>query len=276
MQSHPLSYLERINLFCFVISTLETVECVEGFKVHVRNTKDGANIIFGYLLLSIIVKLAAVALTGPVANKSVVCNLPFERNIINLKNLEQLTPEYEKINPMKKVPVIDHNGFKLAESVGIVRYISREFKVDDRWYPSDSKLQAKVDEYLEWQHLNTRLHAATYFLIQFLLPLIKGRAPKAEKVAESEKRLNDCLDLIENVWLKDKLFLTGNTITVADIFGTCEIEQTRLAGYDPQKERPNLTAWMERVAKETSPHYQEAHKFLNLLIKQAGEKTSKI
>lgn len=44
-----------------------------------------------------------------------VCNLPFERNIINLKNLEQLSSQYEKINPLKKVPAIEHNGFRLAE-----------------------------------------------------------------------------------------------------------------------------------------------------------------
>lgn len=66
----------------------------------------------------------------------------------------------------------------------------------------------------------------TLFL-QFLIPLKKGRPPKEEKLADSLKYLNTCLDLIENVWLKDKLFLTGNTISVADILGACEIEQPR-------------------------------------------------
>lgn len=56
-------------------------------------------------------------------------------------------------------------------SVAIVRYISREFKVDDHWYPADSKCQAKVDEYLEWQHLNTRLYCATYFIVKVMLIL---------------------------------------------------------------------------------------------------------
>lgn len=42
-----------------------------------------------------------------------------------------------------------------------------------------------------------------------------------------------------------------------------------LAGYDPRKGRPRLTAWMERVAKDTAPHYEEAHKFLNLMVEQA-------
>lgn len=48
-----------------------------------------------------------------------MCNIPFEKNLINLKNLEQYTPEYEQINPFKKVPFIDHDGFKLGE-----RYLS--------------------------------------------------------------------------------------------------------------------------------------------------------
>lgn len=44
-----------------------------------------------------------------------VCNIPFQQNIINLRNLEHFSPEYEKINPLKKVPAIEHNNFHLAE-----------------------------------------------------------------------------------------------------------------------------------------------------------------
>lgn len=35
--------------------------------------------------------------------------------------------------------------------------------MDDHWYPKDSRAQARVDEYLEWQHANTRLSCAMYF-----------------------------------------------------------------------------------------------------------------
>lgn len=34
------------------------------------------------------------------------------------------------------------------------------------------------------------------------------------------------LDLIENIWLKDKLFLSGNEISISDIIGISEIDQT--------------------------------------------------
>jgi len=50
-----------------------------------------------------------------------------------------------------------------------------------------------------------------------------------------------------------------------------------MAGYDPKKGRPRLTAWFEKVIAETSPHYQEAHKFLNQIAAQESQSfTSKL
>jgi glutathione S-transferase len=48
-------------------------------------------------------------------------------------------------------------------SVAILRYLSKTRQIADHWYPADIKLQAKVDEYLEWQHTNTRIFCAMYF-----------------------------------------------------------------------------------------------------------------
>lgn len=41
-------------------------------------------------------------------------------------------------------------------SIAIIRYLAKEKNIPDKWYPKDSKKQARVDEYLEWQHNNTR------------------------------------------------------------------------------------------------------------------------
>lgn len=45
------------------------------------------------------------------------------------------------------------------------------------------------------------------------------------RVAQLEKKMNITLDLIENIWLKDKRFLCGDEISISDIIGICEIEQ---------------------------------------------------
>lgn len=198
--------------------------------------------------------------------------VPFEERYVNLAKGEHFGEEFTKINPIKKVPVITHGQFTLTESVAIVRYVSREFNIADFWYPKEIRAQAKVDEYMEWQHLNTRLACAMYFQTKWLLPIMSGKPAKPERVAFFEKRVVDTLDIIENIWLNNKSYLTGNQISVADIFGACEIEQTRLAGYDPYEGRPVLKEWMERVKKETSPYYEEAHAVVNKIAnKHKGE-----
>lgn len=68
---------------------------------------------------------------------------------------EHLTDEYENnVNRFKKIPAIVDNDFKLAESIAIYRYLASEHKIADNWYPKDNKKRARVDEYLEWQHVN--------------------------------------------------------------------------------------------------------------------------
>ncbi|XP_043505352.1 glutathione S-transferase theta-1-like isoform X4 [Polistes fuscatus] len=203
-----------------------------------------------------------------------VAGIPFEAKPVKLTKLEHLTPEFEALNPFKKVPVIEHNGFKLIESIAIARYLCREYKVAQHWYPSSSKEQAKVDEYLEWQHLNTRINCASYFFFTYLKPLQTGKSSKPEQIEKYKERMLACLDLIENIWLKDKLFLTGDKISISDIFAACELEQLRLAGYDPRVEWPRINAWMERVQQETKPYYNEAHKLLNNIVQQQNQTAS--
>ena len=93
-----------------------------------------------------------------------------------------------------QVPVLKDGDFVLTESVAMLRYLAREKQVGlylvhlvhlslhgpdtsrsnyhsmsgqhlmtlgfgqvaDHWYPKESQVQARVDEYLEWQHLGTR------------------------------------------------------------------------------------------------------------------------
>ncbi|XP_076281212.1 glutathione S-transferase theta-1 [Lasioglossum baleicum] len=199
------------------------------------------------------------------------CNIPFEKKLINLGKMEHLSSDYQKINPLQKVPSIQHNDISIIESVAILRYLCKEFTVANHWYPKDSKAQAKVDEYLEWQHLNTRLHCASYFQKKYLIPMITGKPTPPEVIAKYEKHLINCLDLLENIWLKDKAFLTGSEVSIADLLGSCEVEQVRIAGCNPCEGRPRLATWMTKVAQITNPYYQEAHVFLELLANKAKE-----
>ncbi|KAJ9575314.1 hypothetical protein L9F63_025735, partial [Diploptera punctata] len=181
---------------------------------------------------------------------------------------DHLTEEYGKLNPLKKLPIIDDDGFILRESVGILRYLCREKNVADHWYPKDSKQQAKVDEYLEWQHLDTRLNCGMFFREKYLMPFF-GQTPDNKLINMFEERMKTTLHLIEDVWLKDSPYLIGNKITIADLLGVCEVEQPRMAGYDPRTEYPKIAAWIERVRQDLSPHYDEVNKVLEKIAQKA-------
>ena len=87
--------------------------------------------------------------------------------------------EFMRVNPHKKVPAIDDNGFTLSErlvenptsspvnffllynySSAILRYLVTKYKLPDHWYPADVAKRARVDEYLSWHCSNLRIGAA--------------------------------------------------------------------------------------------------------------------
>ncbi|CAH1709208.1 unnamed protein product [Aphis gossypii] len=185
--------------------------------------------------------------------------IPFEPKPLNLRQGQHLTEEIESLNPFKKVPFIEDKGTVLIESVAILRYLCRTYNVADHWYPQDIKKQALVDQYLEWQHHNTRAHCTEYFRHKALWPLKTGQAANVENVEKLEKKMIENLNLLENIWLKDKPFLCGDEITISDLVAACEVEQPRIAGFDPLVDRPKLTKWITKVQSKFSPFYKEAH-----------------
>lgn len=191
-----------------------------------------------------------------------VNNIPFESKIVALRKAEHKTPEFSKLNPFQKVPVIEHNGFVLTESIAMVRYLSREFNIQNNWYPNDSKKQAKVDEYLEWQHLNTRLFGSMIFRERVLKPLWSGKPVDEEKLQFHKHHFLNVMSDIEKGFLHDTPYLSGDSISAADIFCACEIEQALATGFDPFTNAPKVKSWLEKVRKELDPHYTEAHEII--------------
>jgi len=61
--------------------------------------------------------------------------------------------------------------------------------------------------------------------LKALWPLKTGQAANVEKVEKLEKKMIENLNLLENIWLKDKPFLCGDEITISDLVAACEVEQ---------------------------------------------------
>jgi glutathione S-transferase len=200
--------------------------------------------------------------------------IPAEFIAVDLQNAEHLTEDYRAINRFQKVPFfIDSDGWKLSESVAIFRYLMDTIPaIPEHFYPKEPRARALVDEYLEWQHNNTRLGCGMLFQIT------KGIGPFAFQSSNGEKPALPIFQLLtemtlnhfENSWLADekKKFLASNELTFADLLAACEIEQPRAAGYDVFGGRPRLRAWYERVRAAANPFYDEANVIVDKIIKK--------
>jgi glutathione S-transferase len=200
-------------------------------------------------------------------------SIPCEEIAVALRKGEHKKEEFKQINPFQKVPVIEHNGFKLTESVSILRYLSREFPVKDHWYPKDTKLRAKVDEYMAWQHLNLRMFGSMVFQHKIIIPLAKGQPPNERSVKTFEKGLEGVLEQIEKVWLRENPYIAGKELSIADLLAVTELEQPGMADFDVRKDRPKIVKYMERVRNDLQPHYDQVHSVVRDVTRKYKEAT---
>ena len=91
----------------------------------------------------------------------------------------------------------------------------------------DLKAQARVDEYLSWQHIGLRI-PVVFYAVGLHRPALLGPVPPTPEVsAYHKKKMEDALDLVENLWLGSSDFIAGNKISIADLMAVGEIEMTR-------------------------------------------------
>ncbi|KAI1901030.1 hypothetical protein AGOR_G00055950 [Albula goreensis] len=185
--------------------------------------------------------------------------IPHMVKTVALRKGENKTPEFTKLNPMQKVPVMVDNGFVLTESDAILKYLATTYKVPEHWYPQQPERRARVDEYTAWHHTNTRPHAAKVFIMEVLLPRMTGQPPDPAKLERALAELGDTLGKLETMFLKRQPFLCGDDITLADLLAACELMQPLAGGRDVLKDRPLLVAWKSRVRSALKDSFDEAH-----------------
>lgn len=140
---------------------------------------------------------------------------------------EHLTEEFKlKVGRHQRLPILhDDDGYALAESVAIFRYLTTKLNIDGPLYPADFQQRARVDEYLAWTHNNIRAAVAFFIFGKWL-----KQVDNQETIRFLENRLDNVLDEMNNVWLGESRYLTGDAMTIADIFGVCDIEQISKEG----------------------------------------------
>ncbi|XP_059653623.1 elongation factor 1-gamma 2-like [Cornus florida] len=126
------------------------------------------------------------------------------------------TPEFLKMNPIGKVPVLETPDGPVFESNAIARYVTR-LKPDNPLYGSSLIEYGHIEQWIDFASLeiDANISRWLYPRLGFIVYL-----PPAEEAAISFlKRALEAL----NAHLASNTFLVGHAVTLADIIMTCNL-----------------------------------------------------
>ncbi|KAG4385795.1 hypothetical protein GLYMA_12G165301v4 [Glycine max] len=126
------------------------------------------------------------------------------------------TPEFLKMNPIGKVPVLETPDGPVFESNAIARYVAR-LKGDNALFSSSAIDNAHIDQWIDFSSLEIDAN-----LMKLLLPRL-GFAPYLPPVEEgANSALKRAFEAL-NTHLASNTYLVGHSVTLADIITTCNL-----------------------------------------------------
>lgn len=198
-------------------------------------------------------------------------NTPFEFVNVDIAKGETRQPDFLKLNPHGKVPVLvdrsvkdpehpDAEGFVLTESAAILEYLADKLNWDEL-LPKDPVKRARVHEYLHEHHATVRHSTTQFFAPLFVARHLHKDAAKADQIrADAGKTLAKTFKYIEDRLSKHK-FLVGDKLTIADLQAVTEVNQIAVPEEKPLFDLsvvPHVKAWLAEMKK--TPHYDEINR----------------
>ena len=180
-------------------------------------------------------------------------------------NPQQPSEEFVACSPFNKIPAMDDNGFRLADSTAIITYVDAQYP-GAKLIPDDPKARGRAIWFEEVA--DTVLVPAGVGMVvnRFLRPKIFGTEGDEEAAKASEEAVTKPLAYLEQAvsdsWL-DGEFSVGD-VAVASVLKTLDYTGWQLDA----SAYPRLSAWFARVGAR--PGWQKAAAQEKAIFEGAG------
>jgi glutathione S-transferase len=158
-------------------------------------------------------------------------NVEHQVHEISIMKGETQGAAYKQINPTGKVPSIVDDGFHLAESHTIMRYLCASRNLPDHYYPEDIKQRAQVDYWLDWHHMNLRHRSLRLIKANIFGPIKQYSQQTIDELRkEGDDVLKSSLSFMDENLGKNNYIAGGNQLSIADIALACEVAMLPVSG----------------------------------------------
>ena len=168
--------------------------------------------------------------------------VPYEKVQLDYRAGDLKKPEFLKLNPNAKVPVLVHDGVAIFESAAIQLYLGELFGVAKGLYPAPGPKRGEVMKWIVWT--NVTLGEAMSRLGRNVGQWAPEDERNAKAGATAKADIMGLLQVVENT-LQGRPYLTGETFTLADLHLASWIDYVRMMQIDLTP-YPTLVAWCSR------------------------------
>jgi glutathione S-transferase len=193
------------------------------------------------------------------ARKAVVTALlleaPVELVVVDLVKGDQRAPEFLKLNPNGKVPVLVDGELTLWESLAIMQYLC-DRTPGNTLLPTEARARADVSRWMFWTAAHWTQQIATLNFENMLKKMFGQGEPDPAIVGKAEAQMRG-LGKILDAHLADREWLVGDRLTLADLaVGTGLM--TTIPAKLPVTDLPNVQRWFGQIQaleawQKTSP-----------------------
>ena len=161
----------------------------------------------------------------------------YETIEVDILKGESRTPAFLKINPNGRTPVLDDNGFVLAESNAILAYLAKGTK----FLPEDRKAFGQI---FQWMFFEQYSHEPFIATSRFWLQHKPDSAEKTALLASKRDGGWAALRIMEDQLAKNDFFVGDYSIADIALFAYTHVSHEGGFALDDFK---TIRAWIERV-----------------------------
>ncbi|EMY71926.1 glutathione S-transferase family protein [Leptospira vanthielii] len=171
--------------------------------------------------------------------------IPYETVTVALEKLENRKKPFIQINPYGKVPVLNDDGFYLAESSAILRYLEEKHSFDPPFFSKNIQSRGLLNQAINRCESEFCFPGSVLYFAKKFVPEEKW---DKNRMKDSSKRIGRHLDVLEGI-LESNDYLHENQFGFLEILYAPFLKQIELMDI---KVPPHVEGWIKRVLAEPS------------------------